>query len=103
MPARRGKSADTTETKGPGWRSGRRIIELRPVANKMECTYCKSTLSLHNIDRETRCGFGSTLYINCSCGTINSATTNKSHWSGNRGSEVFYINTKSATGSIKVD
>lgn len=80
------------------WRDGRRIVELGHLASQMKCEECNAALELCNIQSETRRGFGSILYIECLCGTLNKVTTNKAHHVHKRGHPVFDINTKTAVG-----
>lgn len=53
---------------------------------------------MQNTRSETRRGFGSTLYIMCTCGVLNSVTTNKVHHLHKKGAPVFDVNTKAAVG-----
>ena len=83
------------------WKTGRRIVELDHLAKQLEhCSDCEALLNLSNTVSEVRMGFGSTLYIQCECGVLNSVTTNKSHRTGKRGPPVFDVNTKAAVGNL---
>ena len=87
------------------WRSGRRIVELDKLAEQMKsCWDCGQPLHLHNIQSETRMGFGSILYIDCTCRAMNSVTTNKCHNSKEttRGRKTFDVNTKAALGRYHI-
>lgn len=83
------------------WRDGRRIVELDRLAEQMKsCWDCGQPLHLHNIQTETRMGFGSILYVDCDCGVLNAVSTNKFHCSKEspRGRRAFDVNTKAALG-----
>lgn len=86
------------ESVGIRWNTGRRIVELGHLAKQMICTDCKEVLDLNRTESETRRGFGSILYIMCSCGVLNSVTTSKSHQIKKKGVPVFDINTKAVMG-----
>jgi hypothetical protein len=85
------------------WLNGRRIVEIGHLASQLYCTDCGLALQLANITKETRYGFGSLFYINCSCGVINSVETNKRHRVNKQGPKVFDINTKAALGKRKIN
>ena len=80
------------------WREGRRIVELGHLVDQLYCTDCGEYLRLSKISKETRYGYGSLLYIDCTCGFINTVETNKRHRVNNKGPKVFDINTKAALG-----
>ena len=81
------------------WQQGRRIVEMGHFADQLVCDDCDVTLSLRNIFAETRHGYGSLLYINCTCGTVNAVSTSKRHQPSKRGGKVFDVNTKAALGN----
>ena len=91
------RSSDTCETEN--WKCGRRIVELDHMAEQLSsCVDCDQTLNLKNIVDEKRRGFGSVLTLQCSCGMLNTVTTNKAHRVGSRGPPIFDLNTKAALG-----
>ena len=62
------------------WRSGRRIVELGLLADKMFCVSCNVPLHLKDTTGERRGGFGSTLFILCTnpcCETVTDVPTGK--------------------------
>ena len=70
---------DEVKPPTPSWRESRRIVELWHLAAHLSCTDCGDSLSLTNIAKETRYGYGSLLYIDCTCGVVNMVETNKRH------------------------
>lgn len=87
---------------GLAWNQGRRIVELRVLADGLVCEDCTHTLSLANTIEETKLGLGSLLYILCDCGVINSVPTGKTHRreGSTRGVPIFDVNSKVATGKF---
>ena len=84
------------------WVQGRRIVEFDTLANDLaKCAGkgCNLPQDLRNIVSESRSGFGSTLYIRCSCGTVNKVKTCKTHKSA-RGRPIFDVNTAAAAAMI---
>lgn len=97
--------SNTTVSDGeiPDWRQGRRIVELGLIADQLRsCVDCGGRIFLDNIVSEKRQGLGSILYIECSCGMLNSVVTNKRHSTGKRGVPTFDVNTKAALGKILI-
>ena len=95
-------NSDDFSTSTCSWREGRRICELGYLSDQLKCddSDCGENLSLSNIIKETRYGFGSRLYIECTCGIVNTVETNKRHRVNNKGPKVFDINTKAALGTV---
>ena len=59
---------------------GRRIVELAELGKKLWCGTCREALSLSNVEKECRRGFGSLLLVRChKCLIINEITTGKMH------------------------
>ncbi|XP_062607553.1 uncharacterized protein LOC134269372 [Saccostrea cucullata] len=86
------------------WDTGRRILELGFVVNKLieGCYKCKHSLNLRDICGEKRYGLGSLLHIKCTlCSTVNYVPTGKRHSrSDNNGIRAFDVNTKVALGML---
>ena len=86
------------------WGNGRRIIELRHLAEQLKaCKMCAKPLLLHKTEREQQVGYASILYVSCDCGIINTVTTGKSHRppdKSNRGMPVYDVNTKAVLGKF---
>ena len=62
------------------WKDGRRVVELLTITEGLKaCTNCNLPLSLSNVTSETREGFASLLYIQCSCKAVNTVHTSKWH------------------------
>ena len=82
------------------WKVGRRIVELQTLADQLDCGNCSSPLSLKNIVRETRHGFGSILYVSCGhCdGEPTKVYTGKRHAPSTTKKTVFDVNSKAALG-----
>ena len=99
------KAVPTTfhpEIRPQPWYDGRRIVELRTLADNLaECSgkMCELPQDLRNVERETRSGFGSILYIRCACGVLNSVKTCRTHQSS-KGRPVFDVNTASAAAMV---
>ena len=53
------------------------IVELGHLAVQLSCSDCGDSLSLTKITKETRYGYGSLLYVDCTCGVVNMVQTNK--------------------------
>ncbi|XP_043274389.1 uncharacterized protein [Venturia canescens] len=81
---------------------GRRIVELKTLGSQLWCVSCKETLSLENIEREVRRGFGSIWTVRChKCLLLNEVTTGKQYiLSSNRKSARFDINSKAVIGAL---
>ena len=95
-------SSSYPEIRSQPWYDGRRIVELSTLANNLAtCTgkTCELPQDLRNIERETRCGLGSILYIRCRCGILNSVKTCRTHQSS-KGRPVFDVNTACAAAMI---
>ncbi|XP_061174191.1 uncharacterized protein LOC133183249 [Saccostrea echinata] len=86
------------------WNTGRRIVELEFIVNKLieGCCKCKQSLNLRDICGEQRYGLGSLLHIKCNfCTTVNYVPTGKRHSrSDNNGIRAFDVNTKVALGML---
>lgn len=83
------------------WDDGRRVVELGMLAEGLEsCSCCQQPIQLKNVVAERRYGLASLLYIQCSCGQLNTVRTGKSHRSADarRGVPIYDVNTKLATG-----
>ena len=52
-------------------------MELGHLAVQLSCSDCGDSLSLTKITKETRYGYGSLLYVDCTCGVVNMVQTNK--------------------------
>ena len=78
------------------WYDGRRVIELKYLADQMYCSRCRSPLHLSDISNETRYGLGSVFSIPCRnylCCHENRVSSGKRN---NKG--AFDINAKVAIG-----
>ena len=85
------------------WNEGRRIIDLAVLADGLEkCSdkECIMPLSLKNIERETKLGLSSILWVRCVCGELNSVATSKNHGKKQKGRPLYDVNTKLATGLL---
>ena len=74
----------TKNSDGPSVLSGRRLVELRLVSERLEngCCTCSFPLSLIHCTKEERFGLASGLHIRCNakqCGAINTVQTSKTH------------------------
>ncbi|XP_033219537.1 uncharacterized protein LOC117174487 [Belonocnema kinseyi] len=59
---------------------GRRIVEIAELGKNLWCGTCKEALSLNNVEKECRRGFGSLLLVRChKCLIINEVPTGKMH------------------------
>ena len=89
-----------------GWGIGRRIVELKFLADQLKCfSNCSQPLHLSNIYKEQRVGYASIMYISCDCGVLNKVSTGKSHRppdKSKRGMPVYDINTKAVLGILIV-
>ena len=84
------------------WDDGRRVVEMGMLAEGLEsCCSCQQPIQLKNVVDEKRYGLASLLYIQCSCGQINTVRTGKSHRCTDACLRVpFYdVNTKLAIGT----
>ncbi|XP_061168272.1 uncharacterized protein LOC133177209 [Saccostrea echinata] len=80
------------------WNEGRRIVELKFLADQLVCKRCNNRLHLCNIVNEKRYGLGSLLYIKCDssiCEFTNTVCTGKRNEKG-----AFDINSKVALAMI---
>lgn len=78
------------------WYDGRRIVEIKHLADQLYCCKCRSHLHLSDIVNETRYGLGSVFNIICKndlCCHTNQVSTGKRNSKG-----AFDINTKVAIG-----
>ena len=78
---------------------GRRIVEIDVLAKELVCVDCSELLHLKFIVDETRCGLGSFLYIQCSCGVINKVPTGKTS-KAKHGPSIFTINVKASAAML---
>lgn len=84
------------------WDDGRRVVEMGMLAEGLKsCCFCQQPIQLKNVVDEKRYGLASLLYIQCSCGQINTVRTGKSHRCNDarRGLPIYDVNTKLATGA----
>lgn len=59
---------------------GRRIVEIAELGKQLWCGTCKEVLSLSNVEKECRRGFGSLLLVRChKCLIVNEVRTGKMH------------------------
>lgn len=85
---------------GIQWNEGRRVVELKHLADQLVCVHCNNRLHLSNIESEKRYGLGSLLYIKCdstTCGFINTVSTGKRNSKG-----AFDINSKVTLGKFNL-
>lgn len=88
---------------GIKWCDGRRIIELKILADALgECSAnnCKQLLDLRKIIREQKVGLASVLWVQCECGEINRVKTGKCHKQSDKHGVVYDVNTKCAEGML---
>lgn len=94
------KRSVTTENKdeNPCIISGRRVVNLKVMAQHMDCTSCKAVLSLRNIEKETRRGLASIFLVRCrDCLILNIVPTDNVHpGPGNR--SLFAVNSDAVAG-----
>ena len=91
-----------TMSKAVTWDDGRRVVEDGMLAEGLEsCCFCLQPIQLKNVVDEKRYGLPSLLYIQCSCGQINTVRTGKSHrcTDARRGVPIYDVNTKLARGT----
>ncbi|XP_062579761.1 uncharacterized protein LOC134241754 [Saccostrea cucullata] len=88
------------------WFTGRRVIELGYVVNKLieGCNFCRHPLKLTDICGEVRYGLGSLLRINCKkCNKVTSVPSGKRHSQmDDHASRAFDVNTKLALGVYEI-
>ena len=91
----------TSGKTGIEWDEGRRIIELKVLAEGLAgCKNCSTPLQLHLTEKETKKGFGSILHIRCAtCKNVNQVPTGKRREEGRR--IVWDVNTKAASGRYR--
>ena len=79
---------------------GRRIVDLVELGKQLWCGSCKETLSLTNIEKECRRGYGSLLLVRChKCLIVNEVSTGKMHaLTLDKRAQRFDINTDLAFG-----
>ncbi|XP_061186837.1 uncharacterized protein LOC133194959 [Saccostrea echinata] len=99
------KDDDSTKSdKQIEWFTGRRVIELGYVVNKLieGCNFCGHPLKLTDICGEVRYGLGSLLRINCKmCNKVTSVPSGKRHSRvDDHASRAFDENTKLALGML---
>lgn len=81
----------------------RQIVELGVLSEHLDmkgCTVCKKPLQLCNTVGQQRYGLGHLLYIQCTCGALNSVPTGKRHHNPafQKTMPAFDINTKVTAG-----
>ena len=79
------------------WCDGRRIVNLKLLANRLEeCSnnLCKRPLRLIDVTSEINVGLASLLYINCECGHVNRVPTDTTHCTETY--DTYDVNTKLA-------
>ena len=84
------------------WDDARRVVEMGMLAEGLEsCCFCQRPIQLKIVVDEKRYGLASLLYIQCSCGQLNTVRTGKSHrgTDARRGVPIYDVNTKLATGT----
>lgn len=85
------------ETKIP---EGRRIIDIKEIANNLICNDCNEVLSLQDIVSEKRCGVAGLFEVQCrKCLFFNSIVTDKVHETVDRKIH-FDVNSKIALGKF---
>ena len=90
-------SHDVEESLELDWTVGRRIVELKVLADGLKkCCSCELKLDLSNIVNETRSGYGSWLDIKCLSSELNKVSTGKRHQTMKQGRHIFSVNTKVA-------
>ena len=88
-----------SNTTSNDWKVGRRVVEIKFLAENLKCTECSEQLHLKDIQKGTVNGLGSILHIIClHCQHISNVCTGKRHYSSNdtkTGHErCFDVNTK---------
>ena len=70
--------ANTMFEREVSWDDGRRVEEMGMLAEGLKsCCFCQQPIQLKNVVDEKRYGLASLLYIQCSCGQINTVRTGK--------------------------
>ena len=78
---------------------GRRIVELKVMAQNLYCSFCKEILSLDNTEKEIRKGLASVLTVRCiKCLATTSVPTGKAHEGTSGFSKQFDTNSKAILG-----
>lgn len=78
--------------------SGRRLVHLKTLGKNMFCIYCKSILSLTDIEFKRRIGLASMLIIKCRrCNKASGVSTDKQHLVSN-GNSHYDSNTQLVVG-----
>ena len=78
---------------------GRRIVELKVMAQNFYCSFCKEILSLDNTKKEIRKGLASMLTVSCiKCFPTTSLPTSKAHEGTSGSSKQFDTNSKAILG-----
>ncbi|XP_066596884.1 uncharacterized protein [Prorops nasuta] len=79
---------------------GRRIVDLKELANNLVCCKCKHVLSLKNVKKENRLGLNSVFWINCDdCNILTKVETGKMHRTASN-SKHANVNTKAILGCL---
>lgn len=79
---------------------GRRLIELKVMAEHLYCSFCKEILSLEDIEKEKRKGLASIFAVRCrKCLATTHVPTSKVH-KGPNGQLVYDTNSKAAFGKF---
>ncbi|XP_066585792.1 uncharacterized protein [Prorops nasuta] len=80
---------------------GRRIVELKVMAQHLYCSFCKEILSLDDTEREVRKGLASLLTVRCSkCLATTVVPTSKVHKGVSGLYEKYDTNSKAVLGAI---
>lgn len=85
---------------GIQWNEGRRVVELKHLADQLVCVHCNNRLHLSNIESDKLYRLGSLLYIKCdsaTCGFTNTVSTGKRNSKG-----AFDINSKVTLGKFNL-
>lgn len=94
-------NTEGTEAAGDFAVCGRRVVDVRLVAERLDrgCYGCEENLHLIDIVQESKSGLASIFNVKCrSCGVMNSVQTSKTVPSKNGKRRTFSINTKAALG-----
>ncbi|KAK0074947.1 hypothetical protein PV326_012038, partial [Microctonus aethiopoides] len=80
---------------------GRRIVQLKVLAENLYCKDCKNVLSLKDIQKEKQHGLASVFYVKCSdCQTVTGVHTDSQHFCKDTGKYHYDSNTNAAAGAL---
>ncbi|KAK0078466.1 hypothetical protein PV326_009332, partial [Microctonus aethiopoides] len=80
-------------------KEGRRIVQLKVLAENLYCKDCKNVLSLEDIQNEKQHGLASVFYVKYSdCQTVTGVHTDLQHFCKDTGKYHYYSNTNAAAG-----